>query len=127
MKDGKGRVAPEQGGGTEGNGTDHAETTRKEAASKRFAKEEWWSMTIYTTVEPGAMRAGTIDWGNAGRGGYGVPEKRPLEPTGDDERTPTLDLSRRDAFARGRKPIAVGGPFPAIGDGVRAAPAGDGS
>ncbi|MCI3923727.1 nucleoside deaminase [Paenibacillus sp. TRM 82003] len=122
LVDAGGRIVLEQGNIeiTESNCTGHAETTLMEAASKRYSKAELWGMTMYTTVEPCAMCAGSIYWGNLGTVVYGLSEKRLLELTGDDEVNSTFDLPCREVFARGQKPIAVLGPFPEVEEDVLA-------
>lgn len=122
LVDAEGRIVLEQGNIeiTERNCTGHAETTLMEAASKRYGKEELWGMTMYTTVEPCAMCAGSIYWGNLGTVVYGLSEKRLLELTGDDAQNPTFDLPCREVFARGQKSIAVIGPFPEVEEAVLA-------
>jgi tRNA(Arg) A34 adenosine deaminase TadA len=69
---------------------------------------------LYTSVEPCAMCAGAIYWGNVGRVVYGISEKKLAELTGDSEVNPTLDLPCTDVFARGNKSIKVIGPFPEV-------------
>jgi len=112
----EGEIVLEQGNVeiTQSNCTGHAERTLMEAASKRFHKDELWHYTLYTTVEPCAMCAGSIYWGNVGTVVYGISEKRLAELTGDDEQNLTLDLPCRVVFAQGRKPIQVIGPFPEV-------------
>jgi len=126
LVDADGNVVLEQGNIeiTERNCTGHAETTLMEAASKRFSKAELWTMTMYTTVEPCAMCAGSIYWGNLGKVVYGVSEKTLLSLTGDDDVNPTFDLPCREVFARGQKAIVVEGPFPEVEQDVLAVHAG---
>lgn len=116
LVDEDGTVLLEQGNVeiTERNCTGHAETALMAAASKLYPKEKLWRCTLYTTAEPCAMCAGSIYWGHVGRVVYGISEKRLAELTGDDEQNPTLDLSCRNVFASGRKPIVVIGPFPEV-------------
>ncbi|CAG7644468.1 nucleoside deaminase [Paenibacillus allorhizosphaerae] len=116
LVDSLGNVLLEQGNIeiTENVCTGHAETMLMEAASRVFSKSFLWNCTLYTTVEPCAMCAGSIYWGNVGRVVYGISEQRLAQLTGDDSRNLTLDLPCREVFARGRKPIEVMGPFPEI-------------
>ncbi|TLS52739.1 nucleoside deaminase [Paenibacillus antri] len=122
LVDKDGNVVLEQGNIeiTESNCTGHAETTLMEAASKRYTKAELRTMTMYTTVEPCAMCAGAMYWGNLGKVVYGVSEKTLLALTGDDETNPTFDLPCREVFARGQKPIVVEGPVPEVESDVLA-------
>lgn len=94
--------------------TGHAETTLMEVASTMFSKGFLWDCTLYTSVEPCAMCAGAIYWGNVGRVVYGISEKKLAELTGDSDVNPTLDLPCIDVFARGNKSITVIGPFPEV-------------
>jgi tRNA(Arg) A34 adenosine deaminase TadA len=99
---------------TTSNCTGHAETSLMEVASSMFNKSFLWDCTLYTSVEPCAMCAGAIYWGNVGRVVYGISEKKLAELTGDSDINPTLDLPCTDVFARGNKPIKVIGPFPEV-------------
>jgi tRNA(Arg) A34 adenosine deaminase TadA len=93
---------------------EHAESELARAAAHRFAPEFLWTCTLYTTVEPCAMCAGTQYWANIGRLVYGMAETRLGALTGAHPENPTLDLPARDLFARGRKPIQVRGPVPQV-------------
>ncbi len=120
LVDKEGHVLLEQGNIeiTENNCTGHAETTLMERASAVYDRKFLWDCVMYTTVEPCAMCAGSIYWGNLGTVVYGISEKRLLEMTGDDEQNPTLDLPCREVFAAGSKPVTVIGPFPEIEEAV---------
>ncbi|WP_308634268.1 nucleoside deaminase [Paenibacillus silvisoli] len=98
----------------EGSCAGHAETRLMMNASKRYSRQELKTFTLYTFVEPCAVCAGAIYWGNIGTVVYGVPRKRLLELAGDDGRKFALSLSCEDVFACGGKPIAVIGPFTEI-------------
>lgn len=89
---------------------DHAEAVLARAAAKRWGADELWRCTLYTTVEPCAMCAGTQYWANIGRVVYGLSEQRLLAMTGNHAENPTLDLPCREVFARGQKAIEVIGP-----------------
>ncbi|WP_238590698.1 nucleoside deaminase [Paenibacillus beijingensis] len=123
LVDKEGNILLEQGNIeiTESNCTGHAETTLMEAASKKYSKAFLWDCTLYTSVEPCAMCAGSIYWGNVGSVVYGMSEKKLLEITGSNEQNPSFDLPCREVFARGQKPVTVIGPFPEIVDEVIAA------
>jgi tRNA(Arg) A34 adenosine deaminase TadA len=93
---------------------DHAEAVLARTAATQFQPAHLWDCTLYTTVEPCAMCAGTLYWANIGRLVYGMEEGRLLAFTGDNPENPTLDLPCRDLFARGQKAIAVTGPVPEV-------------
>ncbi|QGQ97144.1 nucleoside deaminase [Paenibacillus psychroresistens] len=116
LVDAVGNIVLEQGNIeiTTANCTGHAETSLMEAASNMFSKSFLWECTLYTSVEPCAMCAGAIYWGNVGRVVYGISEKKLAELTGDSDVNPTLDLPCTDVFARGNKAIKVIGPFPEV-------------
>jgi tRNA(Arg) A34 adenosine deaminase TadA len=88
----------------------HAEAVLARMASRAWSAEELWGCTLYTTVEPCCMCAGTQYWSNIGRLVYGMDEFRLREITGDHPGNPTMDLPCRDVFARGQKDIRVKGP-----------------
>ena len=88
----------------------HAEAVLAREAAARWTPEELWRCTLYTTVEPCCMCAGTQYWANIGRVVYGMEERRLLELTGDHHENPTMDLPCREVFAHGQKRIAVVGP-----------------
>ncbi|MBL8352731.1 MAG: nucleoside deaminase [Burkholderiaceae bacterium] len=89
---------------------DHAEAVLARTAARRWTPAELWGCTLYTTVEPCAMCAGTQYWANIGRVVYGLSERRLLAMTGNHAENPTLDLPCREVFARGQKAIEVIGP-----------------
>ena len=92
----------------------HAEAVLARAAAAQWPADELWGCTLYTTVEPCCMCAGTQYWAHIGRVVYGMEERRLLELTGNHAENPTLDLPCRDLFARGQKAIAVIGPVPEV-------------
>ena len=91
-------------------GVNHAESVLAREAARRFTPAELWGCTLYTTVEPCAMCAGTQYWAHIGRVVYGMSEHRLLQITGNHAENPTLDLPCREVFARGQKAIEVIGP-----------------
>lgn len=103
---------------TEHKCTGHAETMLIEKASKKYSRDFLWNCTLYTTVEPCAMCAGAVYWGNIGTIVYGMEEKKLLEMTGNNEQNPTFDMPCREILARGQKDIAVLGPFPEVEEEV---------
>jgi tRNA(Arg) A34 adenosine deaminase TadA len=93
---------------------DHAEAVLARTADAQFPPEYLWDCTLYTTVEPCAMCAGTLYWANIGRLVFGMEERRLLAFTGSHPENPTLDLPCRSLFAHGQKAIAVTGPVPEV-------------
>lgn len=91
---------------------DHAESVLARRAHAAFDPLFLAGCTLYTTVEPCAMCAGTLYWANIGRLVYGMEESRLKVFTGDHPENPTLDLPCRELFARGQKAIDVVGPVP---------------
>jgi tRNA(Arg) A34 adenosine deaminase TadA len=88
----------------------HAESVLAREAARRWTAAELWGCTLYTTVEPCAMCAGTQYWANIGRVVYGMSEAALLSITGAHAQNPTLDLPCRTVFGSGQKPIQVIGP-----------------
>ena len=88
----------------------HAEAVLARTAAARWTPDELWRCTLYTTVEPCCMCAGTQYWAHIGRVVYGMSETRLLEFTGDHAENPTMDLPCREVFAHGQKAIRVLGP-----------------
>jgi len=92
------------------NTVQHAESELARRAAARFSPEELWQHTLYSSVEPCAMCAGTQYWANIGRLVYGISERELLAMTGAHEENPTLDVPSRYVFERGQKQIEVIGP-----------------
>lgn len=99
---------------TESDCTGHAETQLMVKASKKYDKQFLAKCTLYTTVEPCAMCAGAIYWGNVKRVVFGLSERELLKITGADQQNPTLDLPCREVFKKGQKEIEVIGPIPEL-------------
>lgn len=95
---------------------DHAETVIARQAFVKYHPDYLWKCTLVTTVEPCAMCAGNIYWGNIGNVVYGVEEITAKELTGADKRNPTMNLPCRTVFTAGQKPIRVVGPVPELED-----------
>jgi tRNA(Arg) A34 adenosine deaminase TadA len=98
----------------------HAEAVLARDAARQFGPDMLWGCTLYTTVEPCAMCAGTQYWANIGRLVYGMSESRLLQLTGNHAENPTLDLPCREVFARGQKALRVWGPLPEVEDEIAA-------
>ena len=98
----------------------HAEAVLAREAARTLAPAVLWDCTLYTTVEPCCMCAGTQYWAHIGRLVYGIDERRLLGFTGNHAANPTLDLPCRAVFARGQKPIAVTGPVPELDSEIAA-------
>lgn len=92
----------------------HAEAVLAREAARKWSEEELWGCTLYTTVEPCCMCAGTQYWAHIGRLVYGMEESRLLALTGNHAENPTMDLPCRHVFARGQKDIRVWGPVPEV-------------
>ena len=92
----------------------HAESVLASSAATNFTPAFLWSCSLYTTVEPCCMCAGTLYWADIGRLVYGMEEKRLLQLTGNHAENPTMNLPCRDVFARGQNPVRVCGPVPEV-------------
>jgi tRNA(Arg) A34 adenosine deaminase TadA len=88
----------------------HAESVLARTVALNFAPDFLWGCTLYTTVEPCCMCAGTQYWAHIGRLVFGLDERRLLQLTGNHAENPTMSLPCRDVFARGQKAIRVWGP-----------------
>lgn len=88
----------------------HAESTLARLAAEKYSEQELWGMTLYTTVEPCVMCAGTQYWANIGRLIYGMSERQLLDLTGAHAENPTLDVPCRYVFEHSQKNISVWGP-----------------
>jgi tRNA(Arg) A34 adenosine deaminase TadA len=93
------------------NTVNHAESTLARRAVKEYTEDELWNCTLYTTVEPCVMCAGTQYWANIGRLVYGMSERQLLDCTGNHQENPTLDVPCRYVFDHGQKDIRVHGPI----------------
>ncbi len=102
----------------------HAESVLARAAATNFTPDYLWGCTLYTTVEPCCMCAGTQYWAHIGRLVYGLEERRLLALTGNHAENPTLSLPSREVFARGQKAIRVWGPVAEVEAEVAALHAG---
>jgi tRNA(Arg) A34 adenosine deaminase TadA len=92
-------------------GPGHAETNLARFAARQFRPEYLESCTLYTSVEPCCMCAGTIYWANIGTVVFGMTERRLREITGGHGENLTQDLPCATVFASGQRKVAVRGPF----------------
>ena len=92
-------------------GPGHAETNLAREAARRFSWDFLEKCTLYTSVEPCCMCAGTVYWAGIGAVVFGMTEARLGELTGDHPENLTMDLPSRVVFASGRRNIDVRGPF----------------
>ena len=99
-------------------GPGHAEANLAREAARQFDIEMLRGATLYTSVEPCCMCAGTIYWAEIGTVVFGMTERRLGELTGDNPENLTQDLECRTIFAAGRRPITVRGPFPELEDRI---------
>ena len=88
----------------------HAESVLAREAAQRWTPDQLWGCTLYSTVEPCAMCAGTQYWAHIGRLVYGISESALLAITGAHAQNPTLDLPCRSVFDSGQKAVQVIGP-----------------
>ena len=98
----------------------HAEAVLARSAAQRYTPEQLWGCTLYTTVEPCCMCAGTQYWAHIGKLVYGMEERRLLALTGKHPENPTMDLPCREVFAHGQKAIAVWGPVVEVEEEIAA-------
>ncbi len=99
-------------------GPGHAEANVAREAAKKFDIETLRASTLYTSVEPCTMCAGTTYWAEIGTCVFGMTEKRLAELTGDNEENPTQDLDCRIVFAAGQRQVEVRGPYPELEDRI---------
>ena len=92
-------------------GVGHAEANVARAASRLFEAEFLASCTLYSSVEPCCMCAGTCYWAGIGTVVYGMTEKSLAALTGDNPENLTLDLSCEQVFAAGKATVNTRGPY----------------
>jgi tRNA(Arg) A34 adenosine deaminase TadA len=88
----------------------HAESTLARVAATNFTPEFLWQCTLYTSVEPCCMCAGTAYWANIGRVVYAMTEVDLLAATGNHAENPTMHLPSRVVFDHGQKGVDLIGP-----------------
>ena len=96
---------------TESDVTGHAEINLVRLASRAYARSELVGTTLYASTEPCAMCAAAIYWSGIGRVVFALAGSELRALRGDDPENPTLNLSGRDVFTAGQRPIEVLGPY----------------
>jgi tRNA(Arg) A34 adenosine deaminase TadA len=99
-------------------GPGHAETNLARFAGREFTPAFLESCTLYTSVEPCCMCAGTIYWAGIGAVVFGMTERRLLEMTGGHPENLTQDLPCTVVFGAGQRKVEVRGPFDEVADEV---------
>ncbi len=88
----------------------HAESELARIAARNFTPEFLWGCTLYTSVEPCCMCAGTVYWANIGRVVFGMTEHQLLGETGNHAENPTMSVSSRYVFDHCQKAVDLIGP-----------------
>ena len=101
-------------------GPGHAVANLARFGAKKFDIETLRGSTLYTSVEPCSMCAGTTYWAEIGAVVFGMTEHRLGEMTGDDPENPTQDFECRVIFASGRRDVQVRGPFEELEEQIAA-------
>lgn len=101
-------------------GPGHAEANLAREAARQLPIETLRAATLYTSVEPCTMCAGTTYWAEIGGVVYGMTEHRLGELTGDDPENPTQDLPCERVFAAGQRQVTVRGPFAELEEEIAA-------
>ncbi|MEM6636774.1 MAG: nucleoside deaminase [Pseudomonadota bacterium] len=101
-------------------GPGHAEANLARQVAKEFDVETLRAATLFTSVEPCSMCAGTIYWAEIGAVVFGMTEKKLGELTGGDPENPTQDLECRTIFSSGARPVHVRGPFKELEEQIAA-------
>ncbi len=102
-------------------GPGHAETNLARFAAREFAPDYLEHCTLYTSVEPCCMCAGTIYWAGIGAVVFGLTEHRLLEITAGHAENLTQDLPCAVVFGAGQRHVAVRGPFEELAEEIAAA------
>src|SRR5437763_6847947 len=98
----------------------HAESTLARVAATNYPADYLWDCTLYTSVEPCCMCAGTAYWANIGRAVFGLTEAMLLHATGSHDENPTMSVPARYGFDHCQKRVELIGPVDAIPDEVLA-------
>ncbi|POR54898.1 tRNA(Arg) A34 adenosine deaminase TadA [Paraburkholderia eburnea] len=96
----------------------HAEAVLARIAAMNFSADYLWGCTLYTSVEPCCMCAGTAYWANIGRVVFGMTEELLLEATGNHAENPTMSVSSRYVFDHCQKRVELIGPVADVEDDV---------
>jgi len=102
-------------------GPGHAETNLARFAARTFPGEYLDKCTLYTSVEPCCMCAGTIYWANIGAVVFGMTEHQLLEITSGHAENPTQDLPCTVVFNAGQRKVTVRGPFRELAEDIASA------
>lgn len=92
----------------------HAESTLARTAASSYPADYLWSCTLYTSVEPCCMCAGTAYWAHIGRVVFGMTEQALLQHTGSHGENPTMSVSSRYVFDHCQKAVELIGPVPSL-------------
>jgi tRNA(Arg) A34 adenosine deaminase TadA len=92
-------------------GPGHAETNLARDAARAYPPEFLRQCTLYTSVEPCCMCAGSIYWAGIGSVVFGITEKALASMTLDSQENLTQDLPCQQVFAAGRWQVALRGPY----------------
>jgi tRNA(Arg) A34 adenosine deaminase TadA len=119
LVDGDGKVVGEGENtfSTDG-GPGHAETNLARFAARAFPADYLDKCTLYTSVEPCCMCAGTIYWANIGAVVFGMTERQLVDITSGHSENPTQDLPCAVVFGAGQRKVAVRGPFAELADDI---------
>ena len=99
-------------------GPGHAETNLARYAARTFQPDYLLNCTLYTSVEPCCMCAGTIYWAGIGAVVFGMTEHRLLEITNGDPENLTQDLPCTVVFGAGQRKVEVRGPFEELSEEI---------
>jgi tRNA(Arg) A34 adenosine deaminase TadA len=102
-------------------GPGHAETNLARLAAREFDPAVLATSTLFTSVEPCCMCAGTIYWAGIGAVVFGMTEHRLLEITNGDPENLTQDLPCTVIFAAGQRKVDVRGPFEELSEEIASA------
>jgi tRNA(Arg) A34 adenosine deaminase TadA len=119
LVDGDGKVIAEGENSflTDG-GPGHAETNLARHAARQFSPDYLESCTLYTSVEPCCMCAGTAYWAGIGTVVFGMTEHRLLQITDGHSENLTQDLPCTVVFDAGQRKVAVRGPFEELAEEI---------
>jgi tRNA(Arg) A34 adenosine deaminase TadA len=95
-------------------GIGHAELNVARLAATRFDATDLEGCTLYTSVEPCSMCAGSTYWSGIGHLVFGLTEERLAELTGDNPENLTMSLPCRQVLDAGQRRVEVRGPFPEL-------------